>query len=44
MVALLVGDAFGQDYTRMLTALGIVGVAMLAAGWLAQLIDRHRRR
>jgi hypothetical protein len=44
MVALLVGDAFGQDYTRMLTALGIVGVAMLAAGWLAQLIDRRRRR
>jgi hypothetical protein len=44
MVALLVGDAFGQDYARMLTALGIVGVAMLAAGWLAQLIDRRRRR
>ncbi|HTN58303.1 MAG TPA: hypothetical protein VL043_08565 [Protaetiibacter sp.] len=44
MVALLVGDAFGQDYTRMLTALGIVGVAMLAAGWLTQLIDRRRRR
>ena len=43
-VALLVGDAFGQDYSRMLTALGVVGVAMVAAGWLARLIDRRRRR
>lgn len=44
VLALLVGNAFGQDYSRMLAALGIVGLGMVAAGWLAQLIDRHRRR
>lgn len=43
-VALLVGDAFGQDYSRMLTALGVVGFAMIAGDWLAGLIDRRRRR
>jgi hypothetical protein len=43
-VALLVGDAFGQDYSRMLAALVIVGVAMVAADWFAALIDRRRSR
>lgn len=44
VVAVLVGDAFGQDYSRMLLALAIVGVAMVASDRLAQLIDRRRRR
>lgn len=42
VVALLVGDAFGQDYSRMPTALVIVGVTMVAAAWLARLVDRLR--
>jgi hypothetical protein len=44
VIALLVGDAFGQDYSRMLTALAVVGVAMVAAAWLARLLDRRRPR
>jgi hypothetical protein len=44
VIALLIGNAFGQDYSRMLTALGVVGLAMVASAWLARLVDRRRRR
>jgi len=41
-VALLVGDLFGQDYTRMLPALAIVGTTMVAGAWAARFIGRRR--
>lgn len=41
VVALLVGDAFGQDYSRMLLALAIVGVTVLAAERGARLLERR---
>ncbi len=40
--AVLVGDAFGQDYSRMLVALGVVGATMAGCAWLARLIARRR--
>lgn len=40
-VAIGVGNAFGQDYSRMLPALGIVGAAMVGSAWLARLIPRR---
>ncbi|AYF97498.1 hypothetical protein [Protaetiibacter intestinalis] len=41
-VALLVGNVFQEDYSRMLPALAIVGVAMVAGAWGARLIARGR--
>lgn len=38
--ALIVGDAVGQDYSRMLPALAIVAAAMAASAWAARLIAR----
>jgi hypothetical protein len=43
-VALLVGDAAGLDYARMLPTLAIVGVTMVAGAWAARLVDRRRAR
>ena len=43
-VAILVGNAFGQDYSRMLVALGIVGATMVASAWAAGLMARRVRR
>ncbi len=34
--AVLVGEAFGLDYSRMLPALAIVGATMAVSGWLAR--------
>src|SRR5690606_25539459 len=39
-VAVLVGDAFGGDYSRMLVALGVVAATMVAGAWLSGLIAR----
>lgn len=47
VVAVLVGNAFGGDYSRMPAALGVVAVTMLVSGWSAGVIARHlgtRRR
>jgi len=40
-IALLVGEVFGGDYSRMLEALGVVAVTMVASGWAAGLIARR---
>ena len=40
--AILVGDAFGHDYSRMLAALAIVGATMAAGAWASRLIPRRR--
>lgn len=40
--AILVGDVAGLDYTRMLPALAVVGVTMLACAWGAGLLARRR--
>lgn len=42
VAALGMGDVFGQDYTRMLPALAIVGVTMATGAWAARLIGRRR--
>ncbi|MCS0498713.1 hypothetical protein [Protaetiibacter mangrovi] len=43
-VALLVGDAVGQDYSRMLPALAVVGATMVGGAWVARLIARRTIR
>jgi hypothetical protein len=42
LVALLVGNAAGLDYSRMLPALAVVGVTMVAAAWAARLMSGRR--
>ena len=42
VVALLVGDAFGQDYSRMLLALAIVIAVCAACATLARVVSRRR--
>lgn len=42
VAAVLVGNAFGHDMSRMPLALAIVGAVMLACGWAARLIARYR--
>ncbi len=42
VAAILVGDAFGQDYSRMLPALAIVGATMAAGAWAARLLPDRR--
>ncbi|MFT4028738.1 MAG: hypothetical protein QM675_02590 [Protaetiibacter sp.] len=42
VAGLLVGNAFEQDYARMLPALAIVAAVAAACGWSARLIARAR--
>lgn len=44
VVALLAGDAFHEDYGRMLPALAIVGAAMVVCAWAARLIPSRNPR
>ena len=43
-VAILTGNLYRHDYTRMLPALAAVGVTMVLCAWLAELITRLARR
>jgi len=44
VTAVLVGNVVGQDYSRMLPALAIVGATMAVCAWAAAGLDRVRAR
>jgi len=44
VAAVLVGNTVGQDYSRMLPSLAIVGTTMVACAWAAAGLDRVRAR